>query len=81
MIENMLFTKRNLTKAFAISIPVLVFIIMNKPLDYLLNGIILHSTIEQGTFIVISSMIFSIAVSVIAVLICIKIWNRQILKI
>ncbi len=74
----MIFTRRNLTKAFAISIPILIFNIMNRPLEHLLNGVITNPTTEQAMFIVISSAIFTITVSVIAVLICIKIWNRQI---
>ena len=76
--NNMLFTRRNLTKAFAITIPILIFNIMSRPFEHLLNGVITDPTTEQAMVIVISSMIFTITVSVIAVLICIKIWNKQI---
>ena len=76
----MIFTRRNFTKVFAVTIPVFVFMFMNRPLEHLLNGVITNPTTEEAIIIVISSMIITIIISIVAVLICIKIWNRQMPK-
>jgi len=72
----MLFTRRNLTKAFAISIPVLMFNLVSRPFEHLLNDLIIKPSTEMAMFIVISSSVFTVAVTVITVLIAIKIWNK-----
>ena len=75
----MLFTKRNLIRIFAIAIPIFVIKFFEIPFEFLLSDI--TPTFELGVFVAISNIILTIAVSVIAVLICIKIWNKSNLNI
>ena len=77
--NNVLFTKRNLIRAFAIAIPIFIIKLFEIPFEFLLRDI--TPTFELGVFVAISNMILTIAVSVIAVLICIKIWNKSNLNI
>lgn len=70
----MLFTKRNLIRACAVAIPILVIKFFGMPFLFLLKDI--EPTTELGIFIVISNTILTISVNVIAVLVCIKIWNK-----
>jgi len=72
--NNMIFTKRNLLRVIAIAIPIFVIKFFGMPFLFLLRDI--TPTSELGIFIIVSNTILTISVNVIAVLICIKIWNR-----
>lgn len=76
MMIIMLFTRKNFIKAFALSIPLVVFNLVNRPFEHLLNDVIVEPSTELAQFIVISSSIFTLGISVISILICIKIWNK-----
>jgi len=70
----MLFTIKNSIKVFAILIPIIVIKNFEIPYRFFLKDI--DTSFELGVFIAISNGIALIAVSVISVLICIKIWNK-----
>ena len=69
-----IFTKRNLLRVLAIGLPIFVIKTIDRPFEYLLRDT--NPSMEYAMIIVISSTIFTITLSVIAVLICIKIWNK-----
>lgn len=68
--------RKNIIKALAISIPVVVFNLLSRPFEHLLYHVIVHPTFELAQFIVIGSTVFTLAISFFSVLICIKIWNK-----
>ncbi len=73
----MLLTQKNITKIFAIAIPIFVIKGIDTPVAHLLNSVLDEPSFEVARFIVITSSLFTLVVGVISILICIKIWNRS----
>jgi hypothetical protein len=75
--RKLLFTRKNIRIALAISIAILIFNLISRPFEHLFNGIITQPTTELAMIIVISSFMFTVGISIISFLVCIKILKKK----